>query len=309
MKFSIVVPVYNVERYIDRCLNSIIEQTYKDFEVIIVNDETPDNSQNIIDKYTKKDSRFKSYSKKNGGLSDARNFGVKYTTGDYLLFIDSDDYIEKDLLLKLNECTGKNDIIRYKINVVDENGNLIKKTNGPDKSGNITFSQLVNDVEIFQTAWSYAYNMNFWKKNNFQYEKGRIHEDFGLTPLCTILAQNIYFLNYYGYNYVQREGSIMNGSEKNTKRVYDTLYHFDNLIEQIKSKDVNEIDRKIYESYLANNTISIAKILNGKQLNEYIKCLNDRKMYKYLLDNTISRKLKKILVRTNLNLYIRLMSK
>ena len=82
MKFSIVIPVYNVEKYIDKCLNSIINQTYKNFEVIIVNDGTKDNSQQIIDEYVKKDNRFKSYKKENGGLSDARNYGIKYATGD-----------------------------------------------------------------------------------------------------------------------------------------------------------------------------------------------------------------------------------
>ena len=97
MKFSIVIPVYNVEKYIDKCLKSIINQTYDNFEVIVVNDGSPDNSQVIIDKYVKKDKRFKSYEKKNGGLSDARNYGLEYISGDYLLFIDSDDNIEKDL--------------------------------------------------------------------------------------------------------------------------------------------------------------------------------------------------------------------
>ena len=106
MKFSIVVPVYNVEKYINKALDSILNQTYNNFEVIIVNDGSTDNSQKIIDKYTKLDKRFKSYKKENGGLSSTRNFGIKYTTGDYLLFIDSDDYIEKDYLEQANKVTN-----------------------------------------------------------------------------------------------------------------------------------------------------------------------------------------------------------
>ena len=94
MKFSIVIPVYNVEGYIEKCLNSIKIQTYSNFEVIIVNDGSPDNSEKKIKTFLK-DKRFKYYKKENGGLSDARNYGIKYTTGDYLLFVDSDDYIDK----------------------------------------------------------------------------------------------------------------------------------------------------------------------------------------------------------------------
>ena len=95
MKFSIIVPIYNVEKYIEKCLQSIKDQTFKNFEVIMVDDGSTDNSNKIM-KLFEKDKRFKSYSKKNGGLSDARNYGIQYTTGDYLLFIDSDDYIDKN---------------------------------------------------------------------------------------------------------------------------------------------------------------------------------------------------------------------
>ena len=96
---SIVVPVYNVEKYLDRNLQSLVKQTYKNIEIIIVNDGATDNSQKIIDKYQKKyPTIIKSYQKKNGGLSDARNFGLAKAKGKYLAFIDSDDYIEKDFI-------------------------------------------------------------------------------------------------------------------------------------------------------------------------------------------------------------------
>lgn len=305
MKFSIVIPVYNVERYIDRCLNSIVNQSYKNFEVIVVNDESPDNSQEIIDKYTKMDNRFTSYLKKNGGLSDARNYGAEYATGDYLIFVDSDDYIEKDLLLKLSQCPKENDLIRYKLNMVDEKGTLIKRSEGLNGSKQINFVQLISEVDFFENAWIYAYSLKFWQENNFKYEFGKIHEDFGLTPLCAILAKNIYFLDYYGYNYVQREGSIMNGAEKNNKRVYDILYHFDNLIKQIEEKDVENNDKKFFSSYLANGAISVARLLDKEELEKYIKCLKERQIYKYLLDDTLSRKIKKAIIKANVGFYIK----
>ena len=103
MKFSIIVPVYNVEKYLEKCLESILNQTFKDFEAIIVNDGSTDNSQEIIDKYVNKDQKiFKSFKKENGGLSDARNFGIERAKGEYIVFLDSDDYIDENLLNTLN---------------------------------------------------------------------------------------------------------------------------------------------------------------------------------------------------------------
>ena len=116
-RFSIIVPVYNVEDYLRNCLDSILNQSYEDYEVIVVNDGTKDNSQDIIDEYVKKDNRVKGYKKKNGGLSDARNFGVGKAKGDYLLFLDSDDSINNLLLEELNKEIEKNhpEMIRFQV--------------------------------------------------------------------------------------------------------------------------------------------------------------------------------------------------
>ena len=115
MKFSIIVPVYNVEKYLKKCLDSIIDQTYKNYEVIVVNDGSPDNSQAIIEEYKKNyPNKIKAYNKQNGGLSDARNFGLQYTTGDYVIFVDSDDYVKNDMLEVLNNNIKENeDVIGY----------------------------------------------------------------------------------------------------------------------------------------------------------------------------------------------------
>ena len=101
VKVSVVVPVYNVEKYLDKCFNSLVKQTLKDIEIIVVNDGTKDNSQDIIDKYVKKYKNIKAYKKTNGGLSSARNYGIKKCTGEYIAFLDSDDYVEYDMYEKL----------------------------------------------------------------------------------------------------------------------------------------------------------------------------------------------------------------
>ena len=97
IKVSIIVPVYNVELYLDKCLNSLVNQTLKEIEIIVVNDGSKDNSQAIIDKYTNKYNNIKALRKENGGLSDARNYGIKYASGEYIGYVDSDDYVTLDM--------------------------------------------------------------------------------------------------------------------------------------------------------------------------------------------------------------------
>lgn len=294
MKYSIIIPVYNVEEYLDRCLKSILNQTYSNYEVIIVNDGSPDNSDNIIKSYEKEDKRFKEYKKVNGGLSDARNYGLKYATGDYLIFIDADDYIENNYLEKVNDVLEKNkdiDVLKFKIKLVDEGGNLIRMENGLNKEGVTSFDELVK-LEFLEPAWSYVYKLSFWKENNFTYLKGMIHEDFGLTPEILMKANKIYYLNSYLYNYVQRNGSIMssNNKEKLHKKAYDMLYQYDRLIKINYNKDT-----KVYKSFLANALISKTNTLDKEEQKKYKEELRKRKVIDNLIDDTLKRKIKKII--------------
>ena len=294
MKYSIIIPVYNVEEYMDRCLKSILNQTYSNYEVIIVNDGSPDNSDNIIKSYEKEDKRFKGYKKANGGLSDARNYGLKYATGDYLIFIDADDYIENNYLEKVNDVLERNkdiDVLKFKIKLVDEGGNLIRMENGLNKEGVTSFDELVK-LEFLEPAWSYVYKLSFWKENNFTYLKGMIHEDFGLTPEILMKANKIYYLNSYLYNYVQRNGSIMssNNKEKLHKKAYDMLYQYDRLIKINYNKDT-----KVYKSFLANALISKTNTLDKDEQKKYKEELRKRKVIDNLIDDTLKRKIKKII--------------
>lgn len=309
MKFSIVIPVYNVEKYIDKCLGSLVNQTYKNFEVIIVNDGSPDNSEKIIEKYVKKDKRIKSFVKENGGLSDARNYGVKHCNGDYLLFLDSDDFLEKDLLKKLEEVISrkKYDLIKFKIKLVTEDGKLIRNEKGFDLSKKLNLKEILS-LEYSELAGSYCYNMDFFKKEKFMYAKGRIHEDFGLTPYILVKAQNIYYLNYCGYNYVQRAGSIVNGAEKNVRRANDVLYHFDWLYEKIINDNTIQ-DKDVILSYIANGVINISILLNGKELKFHVKELRKRKVFNLLLNDTLPRKIKKLIIKIAPIMYIKLVLK
>jgi len=312
VKFSIVVPVYNVEQYLENCLESIVNQTYDNYEVIIVNDGSTDNSQSIIDKYVSKDKRFKSYIKKNGGLSDARNYGVTKVKGDYLLFVDSDDSINRDLLLELNKVLDNGDVDLIKFGV-----NLIKSDNEMEKvvcetknniSGEEAFRVMQNN-SLFVTAWSYVYKYSFWKKNNFKYEIGRVHEDYGLTPYVVLKANRVSIIDYLGYNYYVRSNSIMNNNQRDKllKKNEDSLYLFDLNMKVISDDNKIGLDsRRFFESFMANGLINRCKLLDVDMLKEYILELKKRKIGRYLLSNNIGRLLKKVCFQLSPSLYIKM---
>lgn len=292
-KFSIIIPVYNVEKYLEKCLDSIKNQTYKDYEVIIVNDGTKDNSMDIAKKYD-----FKIINQKNQGLSAARNTGVKNATGDYLLFVDSDDYLEKDLLKELNKSLKNNpDLVRFQIKEVYEDG---KEINYPEeefqnKSGVEAFS-IISKYHFVENAWAYLYKKTFYEKNKFKFKEGTIHEDFGIVPLIIMKANKVNSINYLGYNYLQRSGNIMSQKnyEKTKKKVEDFYNHYLYLIEEINK---TSLDSKVFKSFISNSLIIKICELDNKDYQEYKKLLKKEKVFDNLLVDTTTRKIKKILLK------------
>lgn len=311
-RFSVIVPVYNVENYIEKCLDSILSQTFSDFEVIVVNDGSKDNSGYFVEEYAKKDARIRSFKKKNGGLSSARNYGVKKARGEYLVFVDSDDMIEKDLLKKLNKVVEKEsvDVLRFGIYEVNEYTGKTTKLPHLDFdvcSGEEAFKKFIFEPGLLvEPAWAYAYKKEFWMKNKFEYAVGKIHEDFGLTPYVLIKASTVVSIPYYGYRYLIRENSIMTNpkEEQLIKRANDLIYHFDELLKKVNKTAVSDETKKMYCSFIANVLISKSIIVPKSYLNAYIEELQKRKVGTYLLNDTLKRKLKKIMVNMNMKYYI-----
>lgn len=311
MKFSIIVPVYNVEKYIEKCLKSILKQTYSNFELIVVNDGSPDNSQKIIDKYSKKDKRIKSFIKENGGLSDARNYGLEYATGDYILFVDSDDYLDESLLEKLNETLLKEkvDVLRFECSTYDEEGNLIASNEGEDYIGEKVDNVIKTIVrnKFVEPAWLYCYSSKFWKKNKFKYEKGKIHEDFGLTPIILYEAGTISSINYNGYCYLIRNGSITNNNnyEKTKKAVYDMLEQGKKINKFLKDKP-DTLRKMAISSYVNECLIVKGKSLNSYDQKIYFKELKSLQIAKNIYPYNSKKRFKRIISSVNYKLYLRL---
>lgn len=243
MKISVIVPVYNVYDYLDKCLNSLVNQSDNDFEVIIVNDGSTDNSQEIIDKYVRENANMKSFIKENGGLSSARNYGLSKATGEYVLFLDSDDYYEPNTIeIMKKEALSGDDIIIFRI-FIDEN-NEIKKSM-------IEMEKFIFNDNISPSKRLLLYNPSACDKmfrkslfDNISFITGKYYEDLGTIPLLAIYTDKIKFTDYYLYHYFKRENSIMNKINYNTKlediffivNRITTLFEENNLANEFKDE-------------------------------------------------------------------------
>ena len=311
MKYSLIIPVYNVEKYVAKCLASIFNQSYNNYEVIIVDDGSLDNSAKIIKEFIKNKNKFKYYKKTNGGLSDARNYGVNYATGDYIIFIDSDDYIDNLLLEKLNNVlkNKKYDIVRYGLNVVDENDKKLYEVNNAINGNNLedTIKSILK-TGYLENSWLYAYNTDFWRKNNFKFSLNKIHEDFGLTPIILSKCKSIYCLDYKGYNYVIRKNSIMTQTnyEKLHKRVMDFKKQFEYHKKAILPK--NKVNNLLL-GYSAEAFINKCKELRDEDLKQEIAYLKSEKIVNQIYVYNFKKMLKKIYLQIFLVSYLNNISK
>ncbi len=300
-KYSIIIPVYDVEKYIKKCLDSVFNQTYNNYEVIVVNDGTKDNSMEIVKNYD-----VITINQKNQGLSMARNNGVKKAKGEYLLFLDSDDYLEENTLEEINKALdSKPDIVRFQIKEV---GNEVNKKYPEEPFNNLNgenaFKRIVN-YHFVENAWCYAIKREYYMDNNFEFKKGTVHEDFGLIPLVIIKAKQVTSIPYIGYNYLQRPNSIMGDKDynKTLKKVEDMYNHYNYLLKEINN---TSLDKTYFKSYIANSILLKICELKNKDYKKYLKKLKKEKIFTNLLTDTLARKVKKILISISPKIYFKL---
>ena len=210
---SIIVPVYNVEDYLKKCLDSLVSQTLKDIEIIIVNDGSKDNSQIVIDEYLQKYPHLiKSFKKKNGGLSDARNFGLKHASGEYIAFVDSDDYVSPNMMKLMYDKATKEDLDIVVCDSIEvyKDKEILKKSNLKYSDDNIK-----NYIIAPPMACTRLYKRFIFDKIKFT--KNIYYEDLFLNPSLVKITPKIGFLELGLYYYVQRDNSIMKQKEYNER--------------------------------------------------------------------------------------------
>ena len=291
IKFSIIIPVYNTQKYIQRCLESVFNQTYENYEVIVVNDGSTDNSEEEIKSYK----NIKYIKQKNKGLSSARNIGVKKATGDYIIFLDSDDSIESNLLEELNNKINNEDVVRYQLRIVNSSNAIpYKETSFSLLTGPEAFSKLCN-YKYVENATLYAFKKDYWIRNNYSFPEGYYHEDFGLIPEVIYRAKKVSSFDIIGYNYYQNDDSIMSTKDdnKNEKKAYDVLDLGIKEIDNIKKIKEGGVNKAIFNSFVANSIFIKLKSLNNKNNKEFIKTIKENNLIDYLMADTLKRKIKK----------------
>lgn len=269
---SIIVPVYKVENYLKRCVDSLINQSYKHIEIILVDDGSPDRCGEICDQYSLMDSRVRVIHKKNGGLSDARNYGIDIAKGDYILFVDSDDFIELDAIERLVTYAKEEnlDIVcgdTYRVTEERNNTSMTKTllfggtTNNKVITGEEYLVDSINKKRYSVAVWTRMYSTELIKNNHIYFKKGILHEDEQWTPRVLLAAKKVGYLSFPFYNYIIREDSITQIADKK-KHITDVISTCNELDYEYNKLNISKKSKKVLKDYLARlymNTCTFGK--------------------------------------------------
>lgn len=268
IKISIIIPVYNTSKYLDKCLMSVIKQNYQNTEIVLVNDGSTDNSDEICKKYSKKYKNIKYFSKENEGLGETRNKAVKIATGDYLFFLDSDDFIEEGTLKTLVDETdnGKIDVILFDYYKYMENDN--SKKHIPLIPFKIENQKTI--ITSMPTASCKLIKKEIFVNNNLSFPKDIYFEDNAMTPYMLSLINTFKYIQKPLYYYVQHQGSILNQTKYNKKweEIFTSLEYMENLFRQNNTYDkyYEEIEYIYIEYLLHASNLKLYKYQEAKEV-------------------------------------------
>lgn len=278
---SVIVPVYNVKPYLKLCVNSILKQTYKNLDIILVDDGSTDGSGEMCDEYLNIDKRIRVFHKKNGGLSDARNYGIKRAKGELITFVDSDDFIAPqmhDILYNnmknesadISICNSK--LIWSTEEAVSDNNN----NNYEILSSKEALKIMLTNRKFQSSAWDKLYKKSLF--NNIEYPIGRIYEDIATTYKLIHNSNKIIYSSYIGYYYFQRSGSIIHS--KFNKKQLDMILAYDEMIKYFEDNSIDLIN-EVLAMYVNANVIVFKEMSKDKyvdyDLEKYLK--NNIKKY------------------------------
>ncbi len=287
-KVTVVIPVYNSEKYIARCIDSVINQTYQDFEIQIINDGSKDKSQEIIDSYTKKyPDKIISIEQENKGVAKTRNEAIKRSKSKYIMFLDNDDYLDRDYIEKY-----VNEIEKEELDVV------IGGYKRPDENGNIVKTLKLQDKEwckfMIMTPWAKIFKRQYLIDNDINFLVNDIGEDNYFNFKAMLLTDKIKILDYIGYNWFFNNSSVSNTRQKNIKQI-DIYKFLNSSYNMLESEELLDKHYKIIETVFTQYIIWIisysTKGLTYKELGEeYDKIFNwlEERFPKYKRNDMIS---------------------
>jgi len=269
-KVSVIVPVYNVEDYLERCLDSLVNQTLKDIEIIVVNDGSPDNSQEIIDKYQNKYPNIHGYQKKNGGVSAARNFGIEKADGEYIAFIDGDDYVLHNMyeLMYKKAKSGNFDIVACDLNYVYGENEKIEVSCGI-KTDTTNIKQMY--IDMYPCVWNKIYKKKLFN-NDIKFKEGVWFEDVEFLYKIFPYIKSIGVIKKPLNQYVQHQGSI---TKTYDDRLYNYIDNWNGILEFYKERNLyKEYYKELEYSYVRYLYATFIKQATNFEKEEYDKAVN-----------------------------------
>ena len=315
-KLSVIIPVYNADKTLKKCIESVLKQKDEDLEIVLINDGSTDASDKIIQEYKEKNPKIISYyKKKNTGVADTRNYGIKKAKGTYILFLDADDYLDIHLYGLVKQYMEKGiDLIKFKLQRENEKGKVIETVDGPvfeDKTGEEGFEKLYATDVLLDSPCVYVIKKEIFTKNKLEFKVGTEHEDFGLMPFVIVLAKTMISINFYGYHYVQVKGSITRNDsyEKTKKKANDALKQYDEALLKIEKYQLNKKIAETLKIYYTNAILLKIETLEKKDQKEYIKEIRKRKMTKNIKAKDIRQLFRKIILSLNIRWYLSLRRK
>lgn len=315
-KLSVIIPVYNAEKTLKKCIESILTQQDEEIEIVLINDGSIDKSDEIIQKYKEKYPKTISYyRKKNTGVADTRNYGIQKAKGKYILFLDGDDYLDIHLYGLVKQYMEKNiDLIKFKLLREDDKGKLIEKVNGPvfeDKTGEEGFEILYGTDVLLDSPCIYVIKKDIFTTNKLEFKVGTEHEDFGLIPFVIVLSKSMISIDFYGYHYVQVNDSITRNDnyEKTKKKAKDALKQYDEALLKIEKYKLNKKIAQTLKIYYTNAILLKTETLEKKDQKIYIKEIKNRKMIKNIKVKNMKQLLRKLILSLNVRWYLNLRRK
>lgn len=280
---SIIVPVYNVEKFLPKCIDYLIGQTYKNIEILLIDDGSTDLSGMICDKYKDQDERIKVVHKVNSGLADTRNEGIKYSTGDFIMFVDSDDYIEKSTVEKcVNKMDDDVDVVVFGMYIDYSDGTSIsKKINGKNKLSNLeALIELNSFKNIDVSACNKLYRKNIF--DNIKFPKGKLCEDYYVMYKIFDNSRYVIKLSECLYHYYQRVNSITRSKKFNMDFIYASEFQYKYLSQKYPEL-INVWKTNYIYSYITYYNYNLVNNINEIQANNnIINIIYDNKKAVYM---------------------------
>lgn len=303
-KLTVITPFYKAEKYIEKCIKSLLNQDLVEVQYIFVNDGSPDNADKIVQKYAAEDNRILLLEKENGGQSSARNMAMKYADGKYILYVDADDYLEPNVLGNMVKAAEDNNLDILRAVICDVKGDEKTQIDELDNPGTVmTGRERLGHNMISYSLCAHMYRRDFLLQNNIVFMEGVYHEDMDYVPRTLYYAQRVMDLDLFFYNYVVVEGSTTNHySLKRVEDVYRVAVNVSEFVDKEVSADDYDNYFREYLAFMFAHVINLC-IVSGHSLKDFLASGNKKPEVLGHLKKSKQKKYKLLGIMLKLKLY------